>query len=70
MSIESDDILAEPPQKEVVHWMDSRPLTLGVGGVSAAAAGAFVLGVVAAVGVLALLRRLAPEPPPPWPRRR
>jgi hypothetical protein len=39
---------------EVVHWMDKRPLTVGIGGISATAAGAFALGAVAAVAVFAL----------------
>lgn len=55
-----DDILPPEPNGELVHWMEPRPLTLGTAGVSLAAAGAFALGALAAVTVMAILRRNDP----------
>ena len=50
-----DDILPDEPEGELVHWMEPRPPSLGPTGVSLATAGAFALGALATVGVLALL---------------
>ncbi|MFL5298048.1 MAG: hypothetical protein ACJ798_16860 [Phenylobacterium sp.] len=47
-------VLSEPANGEVVHWMDKPPITVGIGGLSATAVGAFALGAVAAVAVFAL----------------
>jgi hypothetical protein len=46
---------------ELVHWMDRPPLKVGAAGVSITAGAAFTLGVVTAVGVLALAHWLGPE---------
>lgn len=48
----------EAPQAELVHWMEPRHLRVGPAGLSGAVAGAFVLGALTAVGVLALARAL------------
>jgi hypothetical protein len=65
-----DDILPQEPNGELVHWMEPKPLTVGPAGISAAAAGAFALGVAAAVTVLALMHWLGPERELALPRRR
>ncbi|HEY9234300.1 MULTISPECIES: hypothetical protein [Phenylobacterium] len=49
-----DDYLDEEPTRSVVRWMDRPPVQVGVAGLSTAVAGAFLLGVVAAFGVLAV----------------
>ena len=46
---------------ELVHWMDRPPLKVGAAGVTITAGAAFTLGVVTAVGVLALAHWLGPE---------
>ena len=46
---------------DVVHWVDRPPLKVGAAGVSITAGAAFTLGVVTAVGVLALAHWLGPE---------
>jgi len=56
-----DDILPEEPNGELVHWMEPKPLSFGAAGITAATAGAFAVGVVATLGVLALLHLLGPE---------
>ena len=68
MSLSTDELLPEEPNGEIVHWMDSGPMRVGPGGVSATAATAFAAGVAAAVGGYFLWRYLAPrrEGLPPW----
>jgi hypothetical protein len=61
MSDYVEDGLAEDGEPDIVHWMEPRPLTLGPGGVSAAAAGAFALGVAATLAALALTHWLGPQ---------
>jgi len=56
-----DDVGPVEQNGEIVHWMQPKPLAVGPAGISAAAAGAFVLGVAAAVAVLATLHLLGPE---------
>jgi hypothetical protein len=71
--VEDVEDLARPATNgEIVHWMASKPLRVGPAGVSAWAAGAFAVGVVGAVVVLALAHWLGPERRPelPWRRRR
>ena len=65
-----DEILPHEPNGEVVQWMASKPLTVGAAGISAAVAGAFALGALTALGVLALMHRLGPPPEVELPRRR
>jgi hypothetical protein len=59
-----DDVedLGQPAANgELVHWMEPRRLRVGPAGVSMTAAGAFTLGLVTAVAVLALAHWLGPE---------
>ena len=51
-----DDILPPEPNGEVVHWMQSRPLSLGAAGISMSVAGAFALGALAAVAAMAIYK--------------
>jgi hypothetical protein len=46
--------LPEKPEREIVHWMDRKPLSVGPLGLSATAVGAFSLGMVAGMAVFAL----------------
>jgi len=59
---DSAAILNPDSNGELVHWMARRPLQVGPAGVSAAAAGAFALGVAATVTALMLLHWLDPKP--------
>lgn len=58
----ADDNFAEAREAEVVHWMDRRPLSIGAAGLSGAVAGAFLLGAVAALGLVVLSTRITPRP--------
>ena len=64
-----DEVLPHEPNGELVHWMQPKPLALGPKGISAAAAGAFALGAVSAVAVLALMHWLGPQREIEVPRR-
>jgi hypothetical protein len=64
-----DDVRPVESNGEVVHWMAPKPLRVGPAGISAAAAGAFALGAVTAVAVLALMHWLGPERQLESPRR-
>jgi hypothetical protein len=55
------DDLVEEPSRELVHWMEPRPLTFGPAGLSLAVAGAFTLGVATALLAVAAGRLLGPE---------
>jgi hypothetical protein len=55
-----EDLLDEA-EPEIIHWMEPRRASLGPGAASAAAAGAFALGVVATLAALALARWLERE---------
>ena len=70
MSEFAEEVLPEEPpaDREIVHWMEPRPLTVGPAGISATAAGAFAAGAVAAVVVLGLMRWLGPDRRPWWER--
>jgi hypothetical protein len=60
--IQDADELGRPATNgELVHWMAPKPLRVGPAGVSAWAAGAFGVGVVATVVVLAFAHWLGPE---------
>ncbi|WP_374471759.1 hypothetical protein [Phenylobacterium sp.] len=56
-----DDVLPNEPNGEVVHWMEPRPMSVGPAGISMAAAGAFALGALTTVAVLAMMHWLKPE---------
>ena len=57
MSDYLDDMLDEPPTRSVVRWMDRPPMHLSPAALSGAVAGAFVLGLASAVGLMALTSR-------------
>ena len=59
---EIDDVLPTEPNGELVHWMEPRPLSLGPTGISLATAGAFALGALTTLSVLALFHWLGPQP--------
>ncbi len=50
--------LDEDQPQEIVHWFDRRPVIVTPAQASAALAGAFALGLLSAVGLLALTGRL------------
>ncbi len=56
-----EDLEQPAPNGELVHWMQRKPLAVGPGGLSAAVASGFALGVAATVAVLALGGWLAPR---------
>jgi len=56
-----EDLEQPSAEGELVHWMEPKPIRVGPAGVSAAAAGAFALGVTATVVALALLHWLGPQ---------
>jgi hypothetical protein len=56
-----DDVLPEEPNGQVVHWMQPRPLSVGAAGLGLAVAGAFTLGLAAALIGLGLARMAGPE---------
>lgn len=53
-----DDVLPTEPNGELVHWMEPRPLSFGPTGISLATAGAFALGALATLSVLAMFHLL------------
>jgi hypothetical protein len=63
MNAHADELPPEPDDGEIVHWMEPRSLSLGLGGVSAATLSAFALGAVAAVGVMIVIQRWASGAP-------
>ena len=73
MTETSEEILHEipavEPDGELVHWMEPKPLQFGTLGISMTAAGAFALGAVTTVAVLAVLHWLGPEREFEAPRR-
>jgi hypothetical protein len=53
-----DDFDEDEPDKDIVHWMDARPLGVSTVGMSTVIAGAFAVGALTAVGLLFLSGRL------------
>jgi hypothetical protein len=53
-----EDFIDDEPDKEIVHWMEARPLGVSTVGVSSVMAGAFAVGALTAVGLLFLTGRL------------
>lgn len=62
MSDYFEDMLDEAPNGAVVRWMDRPPMHVGAAALSSAVAGAFLLGAVAAFGLMALSGRFRVEP--------
>ena len=62
MSDYFEDILGEEPDAAVVRWMDRPPLNVGAAALSTVVAGAFLLGAVAAFGLVALSGRFTTAP--------
>ena len=58
MALPIDDLDPEEPRGDLVTWMAPGALQLGAAGVVTAVIGAFALGIIAAVGLLAATRRL------------
>lgn len=56
-----DDVLPEEPNGELVQWMAPKPLSLGLPQTAVAAAGAFALGALSAVAVLAVMHWIGPQ---------
>jgi hypothetical protein len=56
-----DDVLPAEPNGELVHWMEPRPLSFGPAGLGVAVAGAFALGLAAALIVVGVTRLAGPE---------
>jgi hypothetical protein len=52
------DVLAEPPDEPVVHWMERPPSSLGPATAAGALGGAFLLGVLVTLGAMAVGRLL------------
>jgi len=49
------DVLSEPPDEPVVHWMERPPMEVAPVIIGGAIAGAFLLGALATLGALTLL---------------
>ncbi|WP_372782630.1 hypothetical protein [Phenylobacterium sp.] len=58
---EVDDLGQPAPNGDMVHWMEPKHIQVGPAGVTAAAIGAFALGVGVTLAVLALSDWLSPE---------
>jgi hypothetical protein len=56
-----DDVLPGEPNGELVQWMEPRPMTFGATGLSLAVAGAFALGLAAALIAMGVSRMAGPE---------
>jgi hypothetical protein len=52
------DVLSEPPDEPVVHWMERPPLMVAPLAIGGAIAGAFLLGALATLGVMSLIGAL------------
>jgi hypothetical protein len=61
MSEHLEDELVDEADPVFVHWMEPKRVALGPGAASAAAAGAFALGVVATLAAIALAHWLHDE---------
>ena len=62
MSDYPEDVFGDEPEGALVRWMNRPPLHVGAAALSTAVAGAFLLGAVAAFGVLALTGRFSSGP--------
>jgi hypothetical protein len=52
------DVLSEPPDEPVVHWMERPPMSLGPVVLTGALFGAFVLGALATAAAVAVMRMM------------
>ena len=50
------DVLSEPPDEPVVHWMERPPMSLGPVTLTGALFGAFVLGALVTAAAVAVMR--------------
>jgi len=55
------DVLSEPPDEPVVHWMERPSMSIGPAGLTGAVAGAFILGMLVVVAAMAVGRLLETE---------
>jgi hypothetical protein len=53
------DVLSEPPDEPIVHWMERPPASLPPAALAGALAGVFVLGVVTTLAAMMLGRFIA-----------
>lgn len=56
-----DEVLPAEPNGELVRWMEPRPLSFGAAGLGVAVAGAFALGLAAALIAVGVSRMTGPE---------
>ncbi len=52
------DVLSEPPDEPVVHWMERPAMSVGPATLTGALAGVFVLGILVTLGAMAVGRLL------------
>jgi hypothetical protein len=52
------DVLSEPPDEPVVHWMERPPMSVGAAGLTGALAGAFMLGIAVTLAAVVVGRLL------------
>ena len=55
MTQSTADVLSEAPDEPVVHWMERPPLMVAPATVAGALGGVFLLGLMAGIGLLALM---------------
>jgi hypothetical protein len=53
------DVLSEPPDEPIIHWMERPPASLSPAALTGALAGVFVLGVVTTLAAIMLGRFMA-----------
>ena len=56
MTHSTADVLREAPDEPVVHWMERPPMEVAPLVIGGAVVGAFLLGALAVVGVMSLMR--------------
>jgi hypothetical protein len=61
MTAHVDEFPPEPDDGEIVHWMEPRSFSFGLGEVSAATLTAFALGALVAVGTMGLIHQLSSD---------
>jgi hypothetical protein len=58
MTAAEDAWIDDATDEEIVHWYESRPVTVSAAAAGGSIAGAFALGVLVAVGALVVMGRL------------